>query len=318
MSARAAAILLMCALGVATLAAGSVQFRGGVHVVELNVSVIAGKKPVLDLGPADFEVRDNRVEQRIVSVSRDVQPIDLTVAVDMSETQSRALIAQIERTIGRIRDHLKPTDRVSVLTFADRIRMLAALVPPDAAGVKLGQPSNWGTHTPLNDALGVMLAAAVPPDRRHLAVVFADGGDSGSVLSEADVLDLAGRSRAVVFAVTRTASSGWEMVSFPRAFIEHPERRPAAFFERLTALTGGRVSTAAAIEIVQPSPGTLTGHVNANLIDNAFTSAIEDFRSGYTVRYVLGGETAGWHDVAVTVRGHDDYRVRTRTGYRID
>jgi VWFA-related protein len=310
MSARAAAILLMCALGVATLEAGSVQFRGGVHVVELYVSVIAGKKPVLDLGPADFEVRDNRVEQRIVSVSRDVQPIDLTVAVDMSEMQSRALVAQIERTIGRIRDHLKPADRVSVLTFADRIRTLAALVTPDAAGVKLGQPSNWGTHTPLNDVLGIMLAAAVPPDRRHLAVVFADGGDTGSVLSETDVLGLAGRSRAVVFAVMRTASSGWEMVSF--------SRRSAAFFERLTALTGGRVSTAAAIEIVQPSPGTLTGHVNANLIDNAFTSAIEDFRSGYTVRYVLGGETAGWHDVAVTVRGHDEYRVRTRTGYRID
>jgi VWFA-related protein len=311
MSARVATILLMFALGVATFAAGPVQFRGGVHAVELNVSVIAGKTPVLDLGPADFEVRDNRIEQQIVSVSRDVQPIDLTVAVDMSEMQSRVLIAQIERTIGRIRDHLKPTDRVSVLTFADRIRTLAALVTPDAAGVKLGQPSNWGTHTPLNDVLGVMLAAPVPPDRRHLAVVFADGGDTGSVLSEADVLDLAGRSRAVVFAVTRTASSGWEMASFPRAFVEHPERR-------LTTLTGGRVSTAAAIEIVQPSPGTLTGHANANLIDNAFTSAIEDFRAGYTVRYVLGGETAGWHDVAVTVRGHDEYRVRTRTGYRID
>lgn len=319
MNARGA-VLLVLGLGVVTRAAGPAQFRGGVHVVELNVSVLAGKKPVLDLGLSDFKVRDNQVEQQIVSVSRDVLPIDLTVAVDMSETQSRHLVASLERAIGRIRDHLKSTDRVSILTFGDRIRTLASLVAPDAAGrVTLGVPSGWGTHTPLNDLLGVALAAPVVPDRRHVVVVFADGGDTGSVLSESDVLDLAGRARSVIFTVSRVATSSWEMISFPRAFVEHPERRATSFFERLTALTGGQVRTAAAAIIEHPTPGSLTSRTNLDLIDRAFAGAIDDFRSGYTVRYALDHvSTPGWHDVAVTVRDHDDYVVRTRTGYRID
>ena len=92
-----------------------------------------------------------------------------------------------------------------------------------------------------------------------------------------------------------------------------------AFFERLTALTGGQVRTTQAEIIERPTPGSLTGRLNPDLIDGAFIGAIDDFRSGYTLRYALGGVSApGWHDVAVTVRGHDDYVVRTRTGYRID
>jgi hypothetical protein len=310
-------VLFVLTLGLASLGAGPAQFRGGVNVVELNVSVRAGKNAVLDLEPADFQVLDNQVEQRVMSVSRDVLPIDLTVAIDMSETQGRYLVPPIERAIGQVRGHLKRADRVSILTFGDRLRMLAVRVTPDAAsGIKLGTPSGWGTRTPLNDALAVVFAAPAEPDRRQVAIVFADGGDTGSFLTQDDVLDLAARSRFAVFTLTRVASS-WGAASFPRAIVDHPERRPAAFFARLTALTGGQVRAVEGSLVEHPKPGLLTVRLNPDLVDNAFTSAIDDFRSGYVVRYALTGTpAAGSHDVAVKIRGHEDYLVRTRTGYQ--
>jgi hypothetical protein len=319
MIARLGAALVVTA-GLVTLAAARAQFRSGVDVVELNVNVFAGKKPVLDLGPADFEVSDNGVSERVTGVFPDILPIDLTIAVDMSETQGRHLVTPIERAIGRIGGHLKAADRVSVLTFGDRISTLAeAVTPGEASKVKLGTPSGWGTHPALNDALGTVLAAPAVAGRRQLAVVFADSADAGSLLTETDVLDLAGRSRSAVFTLTRVPAGGWGLASFPRAIVEHPDRRPTSFFERLTALTGGRAWTADANAVVHPTPGLLIVRTNATLIDDAFTKAIDEFRSAYVVRYVVGGvPAAGWHDVGVRVRDHRDYVVRTRVGYRID
>jgi hypothetical protein len=298
---------------------GPSQFSAGVHVVELNVAVVAGRKHVEGLDAADFEVRDNGIAQPIASLTRDLHPIDLAVAVDMSETQGRHLLPPIARAIGRIKDHLRPIDRVSILTFGSRIRTVVPLVAVDGFTVaELGVPSEWGTHGVLYDVLGVMLAAPVAPDRRQLIVAFADGGDGGSFLSENHVLDLAARSGTAVFTVTRTAGSSWQGASFPRAINEHPSRTPTAFFERLAAITGGQAKTAEVGIVERPAANALTVSLNSSLLDNAFTNAIDEFRSSYTLRYTLSGQTSGWHDVAVSVRGHSDYVVRTRSGYRID
>lgn len=318
------ALAALLAVALALLDSGTVfaraaQFRAGVHVVELNVRALANRKAVIGLGATDFVVRDNGAIQRVSSVSRDALPIDLTVLVDMSETQSRVLIGSVNRAIGRIRDQLGTRDRVSILTFGDRIRTLASRVTPDQAGrMKLGEPGNWGTHTPLHDALAVALATPVEPGRRHLAVVFADGADDGSFLSERDVLDLAGRSSCVVFAVSRVAE-GWGLASFPRAIVDHPERRAPVLLEQLATSTGGQVKKADATIVDRPTANSLSVRANPNLIDGAFTDAVDEFRSGYSLRYALDAPPSpGWHDVTVSVRDHPEYVVRTRAGYRLD
>ncbi len=312
--------LLVAAFCAMSLAEGRPQFRSGVHAVELNVTVLVGKRLVKDLQTSDFEVRDNDVAQPLVAVSLDAQAIDLTVLVDMSETQGRNLVAPVGRAIGRIRGHLRPVDRVSIVTFGGGFRTLAHLVSADeAANIRPGTPADWGTHSALYDALGDTLATPTGAGRRHVVIVFADGGDGGSFLSDADVLDLAARSHVVVFAVTRVAGTSWERAAFPRAINEHPDRQPIAFFERLTAMTGGRLKTAEVGIIDHPSGNALTVRRNANLLDGALTDAIDDFRSSYTLRYTLSADAArGWHDVKVSVRHHADYLVRTRTGYRVD
>ena len=94
----------------------------------------------------------------------------------------------------------------------------------------------------------------------------------------------------------------------------------SAIFVGLTATCNahamGSIADVAIID--HPTPGSLSPRTNLDLIDGAFMGTIDDFRSAYTLRYALGASTPGWHDVTVTVRGHKDYVVRTRTGYRID
>ncbi len=74
--------VLSASLPVATQAPA--QFRSGVDVVELNVAVTNGKKVVADLTAADFEVLDNGVRQEVLSVSRELLPIDVTMVIDTS------------------------------------------------------------------------------------------------------------------------------------------------------------------------------------------------------------------------------------------
>jgi VWFA-related protein len=301
---RTAAAVLAVAIG--SLAAGSPdrdgqspQFRSGVDVVELNVAVLSGRRVVADLTAADFEVTDNGVRQQVLSVTRELLPIDVTMVVDTSESVTESLIRSILSAVNRIRERLRPEDRVSLVTFNQRIQERVALLPPPAVrAIEIGRPTG---QTSLNDAIAVVLAQRPATDRRQMAIVFTDGYDSTSILTEDDVMNLAGRSSTTVFAVSRA----------PIGALIQPE----SFFQRVTAATGGVAQTVPAYTIVSTADRTVMRR-NDNILDDSFIKALEDFRSSYVVRYNLAGvPRPGWHAVVVKVIKSGRYQVRTRTGY---
>jgi hypothetical protein len=59
-------------------------FRTGTDAVLVDVSVLREGKPVRGLTAADFELRDNQVEQQIDLVSADEVPVDVSLLVDVS------------------------------------------------------------------------------------------------------------------------------------------------------------------------------------------------------------------------------------------
>lgn len=291
------------------------QFRGGVDVVELNVAVTNGKKVVADLTAADFEVRDNGVRQQVLSVSRELLPIDVTMVIDTSESLTLELQAAIVSAANRVRERLKPADRVSLVTFNQRIQERLALRPsPETGAFELGRPTG---QTSLNDVIGVVLAARPVTDRRQMAIVFTDGYDSTSLLNESDVLELAGRSRTSIFVVAR-AAGGSELHFSPglATVTASGPRQPTRFFDQVTAATGGVAQIVPRFTITSTETRT-TIRPNLNLLDDPFLKALEDFRSSYLLRYNLSAvPRPGWHDVAVNVtRPGTNYQVRTRNGY---
>jgi len=171
---RAGAVIAFAAAALAAPAAWQQrpQFRTGVDVVQLNVAVTDKTRVISDLVAADFEVLDNGVRQEVVSISREALPIDVTMALDTSESVVQWVQNAIVSAANRIRERLKPEDRLSLVTFNQRIHERIALLPAsEAPSISLGRPTG---QTSLNDVIATVLAARPVVDRRQLAIVFSD------------------------------------------------------------------------------------------------------------------------------------------------
>jgi hypothetical protein len=221
--------------------ARQVQFRSAVDVVELNVAVRQGNRVVTGLGASDFDVTDNGVRQDILSISRENTPIDVTLVVDTSESVTNLLAQAIVSAIDTVRVRLRRDDRASVVTFNAVVRERLPLASARAAPLSLGRPTG---QTSLNDAIALALAVPPVPDRRQMVLVFTDGFDSSSILTEDDVLAVAGRSPAAVFLVSRAIGSPWlppmiskEAVGGTAPVLRGDATLPAKFFERLAVAT---------------------------------------------------------------------------------
>lgn len=280
-------------------------FRSAVDVVELNVTVVSGNKPVSGLTTQDFTVTDNGAPQKVQGVDYESMPIDVTLVIDASGSITGNLVDAIVNAVNRIRDRLRREDRVSLVTFSHVIHERIALAPTSVVkSISIGFTGGW---TSLNDAIAVGLATPPTTGRRQMAIVFTDGRDTMSFLDEAAVLDVAGRSRTTVFVVAKAAD---------RTAV------PAAFFDKLAEVTGGGVEliSAAVAQAQAARAGDARAMPSATneLLDDSFIRAFDDFRASYVLRYTLAGvPRPGWHDVSVTVtKPGKQYEARTRTGYQ--
>lgn len=171
---------------------------------------------------------------------------------------------------------------MSVLPFSRQVREQLWLAPAGDVG-EIGLESTGG-QTSLNDAIALALMTPLERNRRQMAIVFTDGFDTTSFMTEAAALDVARRSHVALFVV----ASG------------DRKTLPARFLEEVAATTGGLA------QIAQP----------VQAVEQHFLRALEEFRTSYVVRYVPEGvERGGWHDVSVRVSKRGRYHVRARRGY---
>src|SRR4029450_9361863 len=132
--------------------------------------------------------------------------------------------------------------------------------------------------TALRDA--VHLAIQLDPrDRaRSLLLVFSDGHDTVSWLTEDAVLDSVRRSGLVIHAVRLDQD---------------------AFLDRLTQAAGGRAWSA----------------TSDRQLRELFTQALDEMRARYLLTYTPRGvDTAGWHAVKVSLKNRRG-EVTARPGY---
>ena len=253
-------------------------FRSSVELVEIDVSVMRGAQPVPGLTSRDFALSDNGVMQQVESVIVDRLPLNVTLVLDSSRSLIGERLAQLVQAGNALTMSLRADDHAALVTFSHQVT-LAVPMTTDRQAIRSALTALEARgSTALRDAIHLAIQLD-PHDRaRSLLLVFTDGYDNVSWLTEDAVLDTVRRS-GVVIHVVRLESD--------------------AFLDRLTQAAGGRTWSA----------------TSDRQLRELFTRALDEMRARYLLTYTPRGvDMAGWHSVKVSlknVRGD----VTARPGY---
>ncbi len=286
MTCRGCVVLVILAVAVAIYASAQMPtFSVKIKTEEVRIDVLVTDhgKPVRGLGPADFEVFDNGVAQKIEFASLELIPVNATLALDMSASVAGTELDNLKSAGRSLLDRLKKDDRAALVTFS-HVVALGSRLTTDVAGVKatLERSQPFG-NTSLIDASYCGLLAGESDAGRPLLIVFSDGLDTSSWLTSEVVLDTAKRSDAVAYAVLAG-------------------RLPdVAFLRDLCKFTGG----------------SLFEVESTKNLGEIFLGILAEFRERYLVTYSPDGVSKeGWHRLEVRVKGRK-FSVKARPGYLI-
>jgi Ca-activated chloride channel family protein len=307
--ARVAAGALMT---VATVSATDQRFRSGTVAVRVDVLVTDGKKLVTGLESRDFDVRDEGVVQNVTRVDVEQLPLNLILAFDTSDSVSGPRLASLVDAGRALVSSLRERDRVALLSFSARVRLLSPLTPSRLQILSaLDRLSASGT-TSVRDAAFAALSLRESDPGRTLVLIFTDGADNASWLTAPRVIEAAKRTDAVLYGVrvrrTITLQAG-DTIRDRQGFLVSPLEPPMnvridpnrllTFVADLADETGGRVIEA---DDDPDLPAT-------------FTRTLDEFRNRYVLSYTPTGVTAtGWHRLEVKLKGKRG-KVTARRGY---
>lgn len=251
------------------------------EVVLVDVLVTENGQIVRGLRPDDFEVLDNGVRQHVDLVTFEQLPLNVTLALDMSDSVSGERLDHLRSAGHALLDGLRNEDQAALLTFSHRV-VLREGQTADVGRVRtaLDQVQPLGDTALVDGAYSALLLTGSDVGR-SLIIMFSDGVDTSSWLLPENVLESARHSDAVVYGVSVRGSG------------------TSPFLRDLSELTGG-----ADLEVE-----------STKNLSQTFVGILNEFRARYLVSYSPRGVSKdGWHQLEVRVR---DRRatVKARAGY---
>jgi VWFA-related protein len=256
-------------------------FTSKVEAVRVDVLVTDNGQPVRGLGTADFDLADNGVPQRVELVSFDEVPLNVILALDMSDSVAGERLEQLRGAGGALLAALKKDDQSALIAFSHAVQ-LGAKLTHDVGAVRdaLGGARGTGMTALIDGAYaGIMVGES--DAGRGLLIVFSDGVDTSSWLRAEAVLDAAKRADVVAYGVSVAS------------------RLKPDFLREMTQLTGGRL-----YEVEKTSNLAAT-----------FLGILDEFRHRYLVSYTPKDVAKdGWHRLDVRVRNRRA-TVKARPGY---
>ncbi len=289
-----------CAIALAAAAAFGQQtpvFRVSVERVRLDALVTAGGRPLGGLTAADFEVLDNGVAQR-VEVATTAGDVTVALVLDTSGsvegTRLNQLVAASQTVVGL----LNPGDTVSLITFSHQLALSAWSIREPAAVRGALDSTRASGGTAMWDALFAGLSFAASDSERSLVLLFTDGIDNASWLTEKLVIESLKRTDSVVYAVNPVIDLRQDLQADRAQYTQSEEGRMLLW--RVAEQTGGSVLEADWSE----------------KLSQQFASILKEFRSRYLLLYEPTGvgRDDGWHRVEVRVKGKRA-KVQVRPGY---
>ncbi len=293
-----AAVAWPSILLVAATAAAQPTFKSGVDAVRLDVSVLSRGQPVNGLTARDFTVLDNGVRQKVAEVTREEHPIAVTLVLDTSGSMAGDNLQRLVDAAHGLLASLRPDDTVALLTFGEDVQLKVPLTRDRAAVAGALDRLTAIGPTAMRDALWTALQLRPDDESRPLVLLFSDGLDTASWLSEADAVAATERAGTIVHVIELGSR---DVVRMPGTVgtpvVRSSSPRPTAALQRLSRAGGGRQWSA----------------TSSAELRELFTRAIDEMRARYVVTfYPEGASKSGWHELRVSVpRGE----VTTRPGY---
>jgi len=287
-------------------------FGARVETVYVDAFVTKDGLAVQGLTAADFELKDNGVEQAVELASSETLPLLSVLTFDASGSVSGPKLTALQAAGGAFLDGLKPADEAALLTFNEEIRW-ASEPTADRERVKtaLATIRAQGGSAVMD---GLFTAVTLPASKaRSLVVLFSDGEDNLSWLDEKRVKTVVERSNALVHVVgigppgrggpdmgsSRSPTGAVNQETMARMLPPGVEPTHNRALRQIAEATGGRFWTA-------ESPDRLR---------QTFAAIAEAMRHRYVLRYEpKTGATPGWHRIELKLRGKSG-RVEARRGY---
>jgi Ca-activated chloride channel homolog len=255
---------------------------------------------VTGLAASDFELRDNGVPQSIEQLYVEQLPLTIIMVLDTSGSVAGERLDALKKGATVVVDRLRPGDQAAMVSFSAELHFAAQATGDRAALRQTIARLRAGGGTALRDATFAGLVLRGAARTRTLIIVFSDGVDTGSILSEDRVSEIARRSDATVYAIgirerARAGPGGRQLLDPDLATDDR-------FLTRIAEETGGRLL-----------------HAEQNReIAATFGGIIDEFNSRYVLGYVPAGVAGnGWHQVTVRLKKRQG-TVLARRGYIAD
>jgi len=265
------------------------QFSSQVQLVEVYATVTDDQGAlVTGLRQGDFDVYENNQLQDVSAFAAGEFPLTVALGVDRSWSMAGKPLELAKQASRSFLNQLKPRDRsmvVAISSTADVIAPLSTDRLTQSRAIAALDP--WST-TALRDATIAALDRLESEPGRQALVLFSDGNDRYSRATEAEVIERARRSNALIY---------------PIAF---GKQRPP-LLAQLAVLTGGRSFLLK----------------DATELEKTLATIAKELRYQYLLGYApsvpIEEGVHEWRSIRVTLKNpRPGLHVRARDGYMTD
>jgi len=256
----------------------------------------------------DFELYDNGVLQEVELVQTESIPLSVIMLFDTSESVQGEKLERLRAAASSVIKELEQKDQASLIAFSIDLELECELTTDkrelQTALTRL-QPRGG---TALKNAVYGSLKVAEGLDR-PVILLFTDGTDTFSWLSENEVLDAAKESNATIYALTT---------------IRADDTQQARTLDSIARYTGpkGKTSSATRIQgvtflesITAMSGGLFLRVESVKELERSFLYVLGEMKSRYLLTYYPRDvNEKGWHKLEVKLKNRKG-KVRARRGY---
>lgn len=256
-----------------------------VEVVQVTAVVYDRGRFIKGLPLSAFRLLENDVPQKITHFSSEGSPLELIIAVDVSESMTPSM-PQLKAAVKKFLGALNPKDQVTLTAFNDNLFTLTRRdTTPEQRLRAVDRLAPWG-GTALYDVIIRGLQQLSKQPGRRVMVVFSDGDDKSSHSTIAAVDRAVRASDATLFMVALGKGARNATIK--------------SNIEKLVEMSGGR-----ALFVDR-----------ADQLDQPFAEIVDELSNQYLIGYESTNvkRDGSWREIKLELPEHR-YSVRARQGY---